>query len=246
MPKSPGDTASMLKARRNFLEEGRYDRLARLVADDALDHIRASGDDEAYIAEIGSGEGYYIGLIRRYLRESGKDRVHCLGMDRSRDAARMAAKKYRDATFFVADVWKKVVLADSSIRVMLDIFAPRNPDEFARVLEPGGLLIIVIPGTAHLKELRGEFDLINMETGKKDHVMARFSEDFHLVRERILEYGMNLDGDSLIALIGMTPNSRHISFERLECLNDMSRHVTASFIVLEFEKCRPKPAAAII
>lgn len=40
------------------------------------------------------------------------------------------------------------------IDCILDIFTPANYSEFNRVLKEGGYVIKVIPGNAHLKELR--------------------------------------------------------------------------------------------
>lgn len=234
-----GDTAPMLKARREFLDRGHFERLARLVAEGVEEHLSAVPDGDGCVAEIGSGEGYNIGRTGQYLAERGKAHIRCFGMDRSRDAARMAAKRYPDITFFVADVWEKVLFRDRSIRVLLDIFSPRNPDEFARVLEPGGLLLLVIPGEAHLAELRRELDLLGMESDKEERAMQRFSRGFRLARRRTLEYDMHLDGPELRALVEMTPNSWHIPRERLESIPDGNMRVTASFIILELVRHEP-------
>ncbi len=239
-PKIPGDSAPMLRARREFLDRGEYAPLACLVAGAAAEHLTAPGREDGIVAEIGCGEGYYIGRVQRILAERGNGRFRFFGMDRSRDAVRMAAKRYRDITFFAGDVWERVLFRDRSVRVLLDIFAPRNPDEFARVLEPGGLLLLVIPGGEHLAELRRELDLIGLESDKEERVLRKLSGDFRLARRRTLEYEMALESDELRALVGMSPSFHHVSGESLDRLSGRSMTVTASFIILELMRSQPE------
>jgi hypothetical protein len=44
--------------------------------------------------------------------------------------------RYPLCTFFVADVHRRICRPDSER--LADVFAPRNPAEFGRILEPGG------------------------------------------------------------------------------------------------------------
>jgi len=150
----------------------------------------------------------------------------------------MAAKRYRGVMFFVADVWRRIPFADGSIRALLDIFSPRNPAEFARVIEPGGLLLVVIPGEGHLAELRDAAGLMGMEEDKEARIRERLSAaGFRTLGGRALEYTMRLGSPDLYSLVEMTPNRRHVPMELLERLSGMDMDVTASFIVLEFVRC---------
>jgi SAM-dependent methyltransferase len=238
--KIPGDTGPMLRARRSFLDRGHYRPLAGLIAARLDEFLADVPGDDRYVAEVGSGEGYYLGFVKRYLEERGKTGLGFLGMDRSRDAARLASKRYRDITFLVGDVWEKVLFRDGSISVLLDIFAPRNPDEFARVLAPGGLLLLAIPGEAHLGELRSELPLMGMEADKEEQAVRRLSGAFRPARREALRYTVQLEGDELHDLVGMTPNFWHIPEQDRERLRNRSMRVTADFVVLEFTKTMDK------
>jgi len=105
------------------------------------------------------------------------------------------------------------------------------------VMEPGGLLIVVIPGEGHLAELRDAAGLMGMEEDKEKSVGDRFSEAFRLVGRRTLEYAMRLEGPDVAALVEMTPNRRHVLPERLKALSGVEMEITASFVVLEFTRC---------
>lgn len=236
--KFPGDSAAMLRSRRAFLDRGHYRPLAEVVAERVASHLAADDRGDGCVAEIGSGEGYHIGTVGRVLCERGMKSPHLFGMDRSKDAARMAAKRYRDVMFFVADVWRRIPFADGSIRALLDIFSPRNPAEFARVMEPGGLLLVVIPGEGHLAELRDAVGLMGMEEDKEARVRDRLAAaGFRPLGGRTLEYPMSLGSPDLYSLVEMTPNCRHVPMHHLERLSGIEMEITASFIVLEYVRC---------
>ena len=73
----PGDTRAMLLARRAFLEAGWYallsDKINGYVQDYTREHTPAG--DEWQVADIGCGEGYYLGRLMKALRDvSGSGR----------------------------------------------------------------------------------------------------------------------------------------------------------------------------
>ncbi len=183
-----GDTLEMLRARRRFLAQEHFEPLRRLLAEtvtaelsgsDAAGAARPSASTAPVVLEAGCGEGSYLGAVSEALREQGIDAV-AAGTDVSKAAVRLAAKAHPDAAFFVADVNRRIYVSDASIDVLLDVFAPRNPAEFARVVAPGGVLVIVIPADDHLGELRREFGLLQIEEDKEAKVLARLAEGFEL------------------------------------------------------------------
>lgn len=224
-----GDTAEMLRARRRFLEAGYYRPLRdRLIAEAAavLDahataHATApapSGPGRFCVAELGCGEGYYIGGVAEALggRAPGgrtadgriPDGVF-VGLDVSKAAARLAARRYGAAMFVVANLRRKVYLETASADVVLNVFAPRNAAEFARVARPGGRLVVVIPGESHLAGLRAELGLLGIHEAKEERVLDQLAPSFELAGRDALDYEVELPADAVADLVAMGPNRWH-------------------------------------
>ncbi|HEY8469504.1 MAG TPA: hypothetical protein VIL18_07670 [Longimicrobiales bacterium] len=226
-----GDTAEMLRARRRFLERGHFAPLSR-----ALEACRAALQQEAAAAnagrcarglvvlEVGCGDGHFIGGLAApatgpgAARRAGaadpqaeREEPDCFfGLDISRDALRLAARRHPAVLFFRNDVHHRICLCDGCVDLLLDIFAPRNPQEFRRVLRPSGLVVVVIPGEAHLGELRAALPLIGMEPEKLERTIARLAGAFELEARDALEWRLELDGEDVVDLVRMTPSARHL------------------------------------
>lgn len=216
-----GDTKEMLQARRAFLEQGHYQPLSNLLNEivTAYLHDEERENDElphTTLLDIGCGEGYYIGRLQQQLVQGFPTAHFCtMGLDIARDALRMAAKRYKATQFVVADAKERLVFASNAFHVLLNIFAPRNIDEFARVLMPGGLLIVVIPQAHHLQQLRSHLHLLGIEEQKEQHVIHQCTASGHftLLATRTLTYEITLQGEEIAQAIMMTPNYWHLSAE---------------------------------
>src|ERR1700680_2128153 len=178
LQKRSGDAKEMLRARRNFLERGLYQPLSDAVNEIVRVHL-ANMLEPLYILDAGCGEGYYLDRLQRALAPQ-HDGCY-IGIDVSKEAIRMAAKRYRQSLYVVADVKQQLVLADQAIHAILNIFAPRNPSEFARVAVAGGILLVAIPNPEHLLSLRIALGLLGMEEQKQQHVKEQFSGQFEFV-----------------------------------------------------------------
>lgn len=208
----PGDSREMVLARRRFLDGGHYAPLADAIAGLAARCL--AGDAGARVGHVGlvdagCGEGYYLERVRNQLRRASVGTpIACLGLDISREAIGLAARRAPDAAFLVADIRRRLPCRTAALHLLLNIFAPRNAREFARVLAPGGHLIVAIPAAAHLAELRATFPLLGMQPDKRNRVLALFAGDFALVESLDLGYDLALDGDGLADLVQMLPRAR--------------------------------------
>ncbi len=239
-PKALGDTREMLRARRRFLTRGFYDPLSGAVNERVCAHLAHARPDDVCIADVGCGEGHYLGKLKRHLeRQLGRDDVCYFGMDVSKEAARLAARGHEGMQFIVANVNEKVLFSDNSIQVLLDVFAPRNVAEFDRVIAPDGLLLIVIPGPRHLANLRAELDILplGIEVNKQKHVVEQFAGAFKQVKAHTVVCEMDLTGAELTDLVLMTPNYWHSSRQTWENVQAVERVRTeANFTILEFRR----------
>jgi 23S rRNA (guanine745-N1)-methyltransferase len=239
-PKVLGDAREMLQARRSFLDEGHCRLLSDTLCGLVYDHLANNCDLSAStrVLDVGCGEGYFLGSLKGYLDSKLRDaEVDYFGMDISKHAAELAAQRHKAIRFIVADTKRKVLFFDGAIRVLLNIFAPRNPVEFDRVLSRDGILLVAIPGPDHLVDLRARLSLLAIQEKKEEHVVEEFSGLFVLSRRQAIEYSITVGGEDLIRLIKMTPNFWHTNSEALAALGGAERVITRmSFVILEFRK----------
>ena len=210
-----GDSAEMLRARRRFLDAGWYAPLAEAVVAAVGAWLRGPGRRLPLAAralvDCGCGEGYYLSHLASALADDLQaDDWRLYGFDLARDAVRAAAgRRYpgAGATLFVANTWDRLPFADAGVGAALMIFAPRNPPELARIVAPGGLLLIVTPAPVHLVEARAALPwLLAPEPEKSTRLRAALSPEFTLISERAVTFPLALDGEALADLAQMTPH----------------------------------------
>jgi 23S rRNA (guanine745-N1)-methyltransferase len=89
------------------------------------------------------------------------------------------------------------------------VFAPRNAAEFARVLVPGGLLLVVTPRENHLRELRESGAMLGIQPDKRATLDAGLTASFALVDRQALEYSVQLDAPAQLLVAAMGPAGHH-------------------------------------
>jgi SAM-dependent methyltransferase len=241
--KLPGDAKEMLVARREFLEQGHYQPLSDLINNLVYTHMPASSSPPT-ILDAGCGEGYYIARLQQSLlaRDS---QAQYIGLDISKDAVRMAARHYKQVCFVVANIKERLVFVDAAMQVILNVFAPRNPAEFARVLAPNALLLVIIPGSEHLQELRSVLHLLNIEEDKEQKVIAQFAPFFDFVTSSSLSYTLQFGRKDILQAVMMTPNYWHLTQEIRDRVEQMETlETTMSFSGLVFRRHETLPLSA--
>lgn len=197
-----GDDAAMVRARERFLATGGYAPLhaevTRLAAADAPRH--------ATVVDVGCGTGYYLGgVLDRLPTARG------LGLDTSVRALRSAARAHARAAAVAWDVFRSFPLADGVADVVLDVFAPRNPAEFHRLLRPAGRLLVVRPTGGHLAELRGRVPaVVGVDPVKECRLRRALGPFFEAVRTERVEYVMPVARARAGDLVRMTPSAWHL------------------------------------
>ena len=222
----PGDDDNMIQARRRFFDSGAFDPLTNLILHSSFITQRSS----LSLLDCGCGEGHFLGA----LSESRAGQF--FGVDVSKEAIRCAAKRCRKAKWIVANAMRKLPFADETLDAILSILAPRNPEEFARILKPDGALILGVPGPNHLIELRsrlaanaGDFD------EKADEAAAKCAPHFLETHRDLLSYAQLLNAAQIADLIQMTPIFWCSSPEAKAGVQQLTElNVTVSFALLSF------------
>jgi len=196
-----GDSADMVAARTVFLGAGHY-----LPVADAIVGRIGSGP----ILEVGAGIGYYLAAALNRLSDSGSGGSPSgIALDASRYAARRALAAHPAIGSVVADAWSRLPVRDGVIGTVLSVFAPRDPAEVARVLAPGGRLIVVTPEPEHLAEIRTDVGLLVVEPGKVERLTDAFAHHLRPVGRIDVRRQMQLSRADVSVLVRMGPAARH-------------------------------------
>jgi 23S rRNA (guanine745-N1)-methyltransferase len=115
----------------------------------------------------------------------------------------------------VADVWSCIPVAQNSVAVGLDVFAPRNPRELRRTLRDDGALLVVTSAPSHLAELRQPLRLLDVDRHKKERLAHALAPFFRCHVQESLSWRMELNRDDVISLAAMLPSARHTDTERV-------------------------------
>lgn len=204
--RDPGDSKEMVAARRRFLETGVYQPIAAAVTRTALAALPTSGHLDCL--DAGCGEGYYL----RELSAGAGDSVclGLLGLDISKWAVLAAAKRDRRVQWVVGSN-ANLPVQSSSLDCVLCMFGFPVHAEFARVLKPGGRLIMADAGTDHLRELR---EIIYPSLKPERAGAGDAPEGFAHAGGENVRYAVTLDTQQQIAdLLVMTPHLYRASAE---------------------------------
>ena len=191
-----GDTRDILDARQRFLAVGHYSPIVDLI-DEVLP---ANAVD---VVDSGCGTGYYAAALL-----ARRPSTSLLELDVSLDAVTLAVRA-TGAPGLVADVWRPLPVRSGRADAVLCVFAPRNADEFSRVIRPGCVLVVVTPAPQHLEQLRERGRLIGIQPDKLDHLDDALGLRFALQRRESLAYDVTLTPDEVDDLAGMGPSGYH-------------------------------------
>ena len=218
-----GDSAESVKARREFLNAGYYDVLAKAL----VETVKKYGKNQDVLTDACCGEGYYSGYIEKNIPFELK----ITGFDLSKAAVRLAAKAYPDSLFYTANI-SSIPQADSSADLMLHSFAPVHNGEFSRVLKKGGYLIDVIPAKRHLWQLKEVLYEKPYENDEKSSV----EEPFRLVENVTVTDTVTLDKNGVKNVLFMTPyayKTSEAAEKRLLALDELTTEVGFAINVYE-------------
>ncbi len=245
------DTAAMVRARTTFLSAGHYAPVADAVAGaaaagavadrptvadavaDAADSPEPVGGGPT-IADLGAGTGYYLAAVLERLPGS-----RGVALDISKHALRVAARAHPRIAAVGCDAWAGLPLGDAVADVAVNVFAPRDPAELARVVAPGGTLVVATPNPGHLGELVASVGMLTVPERKRERLAGKLGGLFEPVSETAVERELTLGHDDLAALVAMGPSARHLSgdeiAERVAALADPLA-VTLSVTVASYRR----------
>ena len=200
---NPGDTREQVLSRREFLEAGHYAPIARTLVEKAK-ALNLSGQ----ILDVGCGEGYYSAQLADALG------AQLTGLDISKEAVRCAAAKYKGKQWLCATA-AHIPVEDGSVDLLTSLFALTLPEEFSRVLKPGGHYFQVLAAEDHLLGLKGIiYDKLNF---KEKNTVPELP-GFELVDSVPIRFTFTVEGQQIRNLFSMTPHVFRIGKDGAERL----------------------------
>ena len=187
----PGDTREQVLSRRNFLDTGTYAPILEALIQAARE-FGASGE----LLDVGCGEGYYCAGLSKALG------LPLTGVDISKEAVRAAAARYKGPNWLCATA-AHLPVKDESVGLLTSLFALTLPQEFARVLSPGGLYIQVVAAEDHLLGLKS---IIYDQLPHKENNTTQKLPGFTLLHSEKIAFGFSLTSEQIPWLFAMTPH----------------------------------------
>jgi len=215
--RNPGDSDEMIRSRQRFLNAGYYEPLSDAIV--AAVAKAASGPEQT-VLDLGCGEGYYMQQLRM-ASATASTKLKLLGMDISKFAVRLAAKRKMDARLAVDSVYN-IPLFENRVDTAISVFSPISIEETARVLKPGGQLIMVGPGAEHLAGLTALIYEQSLPHGGNTAGLEKASQ-FNLLEQIEIKQTIDVTGSDILDLLKMTPYYWHSRPEQQEMLAKLDK-----------------------
>src|SRR5207249_3094905 len=189
----PQDRRSRVPGDRDEAVEARHRLTGRGIFAPLLNALRPLVPSTDSILDAGCGDGYYLGSL---VKSGG------CGVDISTAAIDLAARRYPEAQWVVANADRFIPYADASFDVVISITGRLNRSEFRRVIRNEGLLLVGVSAPDDLVELRGA------ARDRVSRTIAMFSPDFELIEKQRATTTADLDGESVRDLLTATYRPR--------------------------------------
>ena len=221
-----GDSKAAVRARSEFLDREYYRPVAEEIANMAKKH----GHTGRLLIDAGCGEGYYSEILNN-------QGFSVVGVDLSKFATDAASKRLSKSgetnfLFAVASVFSLPV-TDGCASVVTNVFAPCAEDEYCRVLEDDGVLIVAWAGTNHLMGLKEAI----YDTAHINGERADMPKTMNKIDESRVSYFIKLESNEEIRnLFAMTPYYWRTSVTDIDKLSDLQELETEVDIIISVFK----------
>jgi 23S rRNA (guanine745-N1)-methyltransferase len=220
-----GDSREAVDARARLLASGIGRTVLETMAAGAAGAVPSGELPE--IVDLGCGSGDLLAAVARLRPIAG------IGIDLSTPATDRAARRFPAMTWVVANVDRRLPLLDESIDVVLSLHARRHPAECARVLVPGGALLVAVPAPDDLVELRQQIQGRRVERDRSAAVIAEHQALFTLVDRATVREQHRLTEEPLRDLLrGTYRGERTSEAARVEALGSLDVTVASDLLTL--------------
>ena len=218
-----GDSKAAVQARAALLDAG----VGRVMLDRFVAQAASLIDHPgAVVADLGSGGGEALNAL------AGLTSIRAVGIDLSTAAADAAARRFPSLTWIVANADRRLPFMDKSVNLVISLNGRRNPAECARILAPGGRLLIAAPAVDDLAELR---EFVQGERSARDRGGALISAHqpfFSLLDRSTVRSKVEVGRPGLLALLQITyRGARTSAAARVAALNTLQLTMASDLFV---------------
>jgi 23S rRNA (guanine745-N1)-methyltransferase len=224
--KHPGDSREAAQARRRLAGIGHADAVYR-----AFSHVIGSRSEgkRATLLDVGCGEGSFL---RHVAGIAGLERH---GVDISAPSIELAAKASPDVLFVVANADRFLPYADQAFDFVTSIDARVNASEFERVLKKDGLVLVAVPASDDLIELRERVQGGKVEKSRAARIEEELGKSLRLADRTTVRDSRTFEPSVLRDLLTVTYRGFRQS-ERAAVESLAAMKITLSHEVLAFER----------
>ena len=231
----PGDNDDAVMARHRWLERGHAKGLIEAlgpwlkidVAEERSAETQADQMSNQRTLDLGCGEGTFGPAL---FGDSPND--YC-GIDLSRRAIKLAARRWPEATWVLANADRVLPVADRSIARVVSLFGRRPTTEIARVLSDDGVCAVAVPGEEDLIELRERVQAEGHRRSRWERVVDEMgATGLALVEHRLWTDQVELNVEEISDALAMTYRAvRKSQQERLATVGSMKVTLAADLML---------------
>ena len=218
---TPGDSEDAVLARHRWLERGHAAGLIETL-------LPWTGEPTIRrVMDLGCGEGTFGPAL------FGNSETSYCGIDLSKRAIRLAAKRWSDGTWVLANADRFLPAADQSVDCVMSLFGRRPANEIARVLKPDGRCIVAVPGEEDLIQLREQVQQTGRRRSRWEVVVEELeTAGLKFQQHQLWTTSVQLEPDGIADALAMTYRAvRKSQHDRAEQLQAMSVTLAADLIL---------------
>jgi len=223
--KNPGDSEDAVLARHRWLQRGHAGSLIETLRP----WLARDKQVDPRTLDLGCGEGSFGPALF-----PADAHAYC-GIDLSKRAIKLAVRNWPDATWVLANADRVLPAADESVQRVISLFGRRPISEIHRVLVPGGICVVAVPGEEDLIELRQEVQQAGHRRSRWEMIAEEMSQaGLEVIEKKHWQVNVHLQPDAIADALAMTYRAvRHSQKSRLDAVQAMHVTLAADLLLLQ-------------
>ena len=222
---NPGDHPDAVMARHRWLNRGHaaglIESLQKWIPDSAT---------PMRVLDLGCGDGHFgPSLFPTHAAN------YC-GIELSKPAIKLAAKRWPEATWVLANADRGLPAADASVDCIMSLFGRRPVSEIGRTLSAGGCCIVAVPGEDDLIQLREQVQKEGRRRSRVEAIVEEMeSHGLRCVDQKQWRTEVQVGAEEIADALAMTYRAfRRSEQSRIASID--AKEITLAADLMRFEK----------